>query len=106
MIALQDASADLTRQLLDWVLPQTESLTQETKRLSGKMVGKALETVCAFANTNGGWLLLGIEDAKKAQGRGWTARDSSATATCARSPAWTRSRRPSSSSAGWSRVCW
>ncbi|RYF60237.1 MAG: hypothetical protein EOO27_06595 [Comamonadaceae bacterium] len=33
------------------------------------MVGKALETVCAFANTEGGWLFLGIEDANKAQGR-------------------------------------
>ncbi|MDO5625270.1 MAG: ATP-binding protein [Pseudomonadota bacterium] len=69
MIALQDANADLTQRLLDWVLPQAESVHLETKRVSGKMVGKALETVCAFANTHGGWLLLGIEDAGKAQGR-------------------------------------
>ena len=68
MIALQDASADLTRQLMEWALPQAELPSLETKRVSGKMVGKALETVCAFANTNGGWLLLGIEDANKAQG--------------------------------------
>jgi len=32
------------------------------------MVGKALETICAFANTLGGWLLLGVEDADKAKG--------------------------------------
>lgn len=32
------------------------------------MVSKALETVCAFANTDGGFLALGIEDFDKAQG--------------------------------------
>lgn len=69
MIALQDAGTDLTRQLMDWALPQGESPSLETKRVSGKMVGKALETVCALANTSGGWLLLGIEDIGKAQGR-------------------------------------
>lgn len=56
------------RQLLAWVLSGQESATLETKRVSGKMVGKALETVCAFANTQGGWLVLGVEDAAKAQG--------------------------------------
>lgn len=45
-----------------------ESLQLETKRVSGKMVAKALETLCAFANTQGGWLILGMEDADKAQG--------------------------------------
>ena len=68
MISLQDADDKLTRQLLDWALPQAESITLETKRVSGKMVGKALETICAFANTQGGWLLLGVEDAEKARG--------------------------------------
>lgn len=56
------------QQLLNWVLPNPESDFLETKRVSGKMVGKALETVCAFANTHGGWLVLGIEDFNKAQG--------------------------------------
>lgn len=31
-----------------------ETLQLETKRVSGKMVAKALETLCAFANTQGG----------------------------------------------------
>lgn len=63
---IRDASQTLTKQLLDWALPQGESSVLETKRVSGKMVGKALETICAFANTHGGWLLLGVEDAAKA----------------------------------------
>lgn len=45
-----------------------ESVGLEFKRVSGKMVGKALETLCAFANTNGGTLALGLEDPAKAQG--------------------------------------
>lgn len=65
---MQEADDDLTRALLAWALRQAESPVLETKRVSGKMVGKALETVCAFANTQGGWLLLGIEDADKATG--------------------------------------
>lgn len=56
------------QQLLGWVLSSQESANLETKRVSGKMVGKALEAVCAFANTEGGWLVLGVEDAAKAQG--------------------------------------
>lgn len=66
---IQDADDKLTRTLLEWVLPQAESPMLETKRVSGKMVGKALETICAFANTQGGWLVLGIEDADKAKGK-------------------------------------
>ena len=50
------------------LLDQPESLKFETKRVSGKMVGKALETICAFANTSGGILVLGVEDAKKTKG--------------------------------------
>ena len=65
---MRDADSDLTQRLLDWVLPQAESQGLETKRVSGKMVGKALETLCAFANTQGGWLVLGVEDADKARG--------------------------------------
>ena len=53
---------------LGWVLRGNESRVLENKRVSGKMVGKALETVCAFANTDGGWLVLGVEDSKKAKG--------------------------------------
>jgi ATP-dependent DNA helicase RecG len=57
-----------TSNFLSWVLASSETNTLETKRVSGKMVGKALEAVCAFANTEGGWLVLGVEDADKARG--------------------------------------
>ncbi|MDR2787320.1 MAG: putative DNA binding domain-containing protein [Candidatus Accumulibacter sp.] len=58
------------RHLLDSILSGSESQCLETKRVSGKMVvGKALETVCAFANARGGILCLGVEDASKAQGK-------------------------------------
>lgn len=67
MILLRDADEALTRHLLDWALRQVESHNLETKRVSGKMVAKALETVCAFANAQSGWLLLGVEDADKAK---------------------------------------
>jgi ATP-dependent DNA helicase RecG len=68
MISLLNADETQTRMVLDWALSQAESLVLETKRVSGKMVEKALKTVCAFANTKGGWLLLGVEDASKAKG--------------------------------------
>jgi ATP-dependent DNA helicase RecG len=45
-----------------------ESRILEFKRVSGKMVGKALETICAFANTEGGILALGVADEKQAAG--------------------------------------
>jgi ATP-dependent DNA helicase RecG len=45
-----------------------ETIRFESKRVSGKMVHKALETVVAFANTEGGFLVLGLEDFKKAKG--------------------------------------
>lgn len=50
------------------ILDRDESARFETKRVSGKMVGKALETICAFANTQGGTLALGVEDVAKAKG--------------------------------------
>ncbi len=45
-----------------------ESRALEFKRVSGKMVGKALETICAFANTEGGVLALGVADEKLVTG--------------------------------------
>ena len=45
-----------------------ETRQLEFKRVSGKMVGKALETVCAFANTDGGTLVLGLADLKEFKG--------------------------------------
>ena len=59
------ASAD---HLPDVVLRASESSVLEFKRVSGKMVGKALETLCAFANTDGGTLVLGLADATSGSG--------------------------------------
>jgi ATP-dependent DNA helicase RecG len=50
------------------LLRQGESRRLEFKRVSGKMVGKALETLCAFANGDGGTLVLGIADLKAFSG--------------------------------------
>jgi hypothetical protein len=50
------------------IVSRAESGRFETKRVSGKMVSKALETICAYANTLGGTLALGVEDAAKARG--------------------------------------
>lgn len=54
--------------LLGQLLPLGETRRLEFKRVSGKMVGKALETVCAFGNTEGGLLVLGVADLKDFQG--------------------------------------
>lgn len=54
--------------LVDQLLRRAESKTFETKRLQGKN-DKRIETVLAFANTVGGYLVLGLEDADKATGR-------------------------------------
>ena len=47
-------------------IPESQAL--EFKRVSGKMVGKALETICAFANTEGGVLVLGVGDPVSSSG--------------------------------------
>lgn len=54
--------------LIATLLARPETVRYESKRVSGKMVGKALETICAFANTAGGTLALGLEDLTKATG--------------------------------------
>lgn len=54
--------------LLTQILGLPESRHLEFKRVSGKMVNKALETICAFANSEGGHLVLGIADPKEFQG--------------------------------------
>lgn len=53
-----------TKLLISW----GETRQREFKRVSGKMVGKALETVCALANTDGGVLVLGVADLKDFKG--------------------------------------
>ncbi|MEJ8855025.1 ATP-binding protein [Variovorax robiniae] len=54
--------------ILNVLIAQREGHDLEFKRVSGKMVGKALETVCALANSAGGFLVLGIADLKDFQG--------------------------------------
>ena len=68
-ISLKTLPPENTRSFLDTAISSVELQTMETKRVSGKMVGKALETICAFANTSGGLLFLGVEDADKARGK-------------------------------------
>ncbi len=64
-----DLSAEESLTLLNILIPRAESRHLEYKRVSGKMVGKALETLCAFANTDGGMLVLGVVDLKDYQGQ-------------------------------------
>lgn len=66
---MTDLTGPTAERLAELIVGRRESGTFETKRVSGKMVGKALETVCAFANTEGGILVLGVEDFDKAKGR-------------------------------------
>ena len=63
-----DQPPSLASALLRHLLPRGETRQLEFKRVSGKMVGKALETICAFANTLGGTLVLGVADLKEFQG--------------------------------------
>ncbi len=55
-------------QLVDKLLGLSESLHYDCKRMIGK-TDKLLETVIAFANSEGGIIVLGIEDPAKATGR-------------------------------------
>lgn len=55
-------------QLIDKALDEPESYTFDCKRLGDKLA-KILETVVAFANSDGGVIALGLEDPEKARGR-------------------------------------
>ena len=59
---MHDLTAPQAEALIATLLAQPETVRFESKRVSGKMVGKALETICAFANTAGGTLALGLDD--------------------------------------------
>ena len=54
-------------ELVERILAAGETLTLETKRVGRN--DRKIETVIAFANTEGGILALGIEDPAKASGR-------------------------------------
>lgn len=53
--------------LAEQVLRSEEGLHLDVKRVGRN--DAAVETVCAFANTEGGWLVLGVEDPNKGTGR-------------------------------------
>lgn len=55
--------------LIDEVLAIGESYAFECKRLAGDKLNRVLETVVAFANSEGGMIALGLEDPDKAKGR-------------------------------------
>lgn len=65
-----DESPELSATLVRMIVGLPESRQFEFKRVSGKMVGKALEAVCGFANAEGGALVLGVADLKDYQGVG------------------------------------
>ena len=65
---MHEVTSPQTDILIASLLVQPESNRFDAKRVSGKMVGKALETICAFANTAGCTLALGLEDPTKAKG--------------------------------------
>ncbi len=54
--------------LVDRLLALEEDYRLDCKRLAGKLTS-AIETIVAFANSDGGFLLLGLEDTRKAKGR-------------------------------------
>jgi ATP-dependent DNA helicase RecG len=66
---LHETSANAPPELVEAWLKLPETRTREFKRVSGKMVGKALESLCAFANGEGGMLVLGLGDAKEFKGQ-------------------------------------
>lgn len=55
--------------LVDQLLDIEENAEFESKRVVGDKLTRALESIVAFANTEGGFLILGLEDEQKAKGR-------------------------------------
>jgi len=63
---------DDTEELLYWLDIPEETTTVEFKRLDGpKIVAKVLETIVALANTDGGTIILGVDDPEKTQKNGY-----------------------------------
>lgn len=65
---LVDETPEVSAALIKLLIGLTESRQREFKRVSGKMVGKALEALCSFSNADGGMLVLGVADLKDHQG--------------------------------------
>lgn len=55
--------------LVDQLIEIQEGRNFETKRVAGDKLTRALESIVAFTNTEGGSLVLGLEDEDKATGR-------------------------------------
>lgn len=60
--------AEIADRLIEQWIAADETRHLEFKRVSGKMVAKALETICAFANADGGLLVLGVAHLKEFKG--------------------------------------
>ena len=67
-MATQKAEIPFDDTLVDDLLRQEESRTFEVKRI-GRKFSRTLESIVAFANTEGGLLIIGLEDPEKAVGR-------------------------------------
>ena len=65
---IHDESPAQSEVLVKALIGMGETRQREFKRVSGKMVGKALETICGLANGEGGVLVLGVADLKEHQG--------------------------------------
>ena len=63
------AAPPIDDEFVDYVLEIEESKGFEIKRIVGDKLTRALETIVAFANTDGGYLILGLEDPYKGKGR-------------------------------------
>ncbi len=62
-----DLPAEQAPALLAALLQSPESKTFDFKRLGAGKVAKMLETICAFANTEGGMLVVGIGDPRESK---------------------------------------
>jgi len=67
-MSIIDLSEEQAAPRIKVLLSSRESRTLDFKRVSGKMVSKALETLCAFANTEGGILVFGVADERQEKG--------------------------------------
>jgi len=65
---LIDEPPEKAASLVSILIGVGETRRLEYKRVSGKMVGKALETVCGLANAEGGTLVLGGAAVKENKG--------------------------------------
>ncbi len=62
MTDIDPAGPPVDDNFIDELLSLPESTRFEVKRVAGTRLKHAIETVVAFANTDGGHLVLGVED--------------------------------------------